>query len=196
MDLVTMVETDEEKSEEKYELNNVIEVSDDIPVVTIKDIDSDFKYEIVQEPGGENFLLCFQCGTCTASCPVKVVDESFNARRIIRMALLGLKEEVLKSEFIWLCSTCYTCYERCPKDVKITEVMNAIKNIAVREGYIHPSFKAQVELLKEHGRLIEISDFENKMRAKLGLPSINESAKDTKKIFDKMKLEETISGDQ
>ncbi len=182
----------ENKSDSKVDVKSL----EDLPIVTINDIDPNFKYEITKEPGGENFLLCFQCGTCTASCPVKVVDESYNARRIIRMALLGLREEVLKSEFIWLCSTCYTCYERCPKDVKITEVMNAIKNIAVKEGYIHPSFKAQVDLLKEHGRLIEISDFENKMRSKLGLPSIIESAEETKKIFEKMKLEETISGDK
>jgi heterodisulfide reductase subunit C len=180
--------------EEQVDSEGKVESSEDLAIVTIKDVDPNFKYEITKEPGGENFLLCFQCGTCTASCPVKVVDESYNARRIIRMALLGLREEVLKSEFIWLCSTCYTCYERCPKDVKITEVMNAIKNIAVREGYIHPSFKAQVDLLKEHGRLIEISDFENKM--KLGLPSITESADETKKIFEKMKLEETIAGDK
>ncbi len=190
-----MVMTNEEGGKiTNLETNNVL--SEDIPVVTIKDIDPNFKYEITKESGGENFLLCFQCGTCTASCPVQSVDESYNARRIIRMALLGLREEVLQSEFIWLCSTCYTCYERCPKDVKVTEVMNAIKNIAVREGYIHPSYRAQVELLKKHGRLIEISDFENKMRSKLGLPSIKESAEETKKIFEKMKLGKTISGDE
>jgi heterodisulfide reductase subunit C len=191
-----VIDKNEDEALKQVDLKIDTASSEETPIVTIKDIDPNFKYEITKEPGGENFLLCFQCGTCTASCPVKVVDETFNARRIIRMALLGLRKEVLQSEFIWLCSTCYTCYERCPKDVKITEVMNAIKNIAVREGYIHPSFKVQVELLKKHGRLIEISEFENKMRSKLGLPSIKESAEETKKIFEKMKLEETISGDQ
>ena len=169
--------------------------SAEIPVVTIEDIDPQFKYEITREPGGEHFLLCIQCGTCAASCPVQAVDDSYNARKILRMALLGLKKEVLSSNFIWFCSTCYTCYERCPKDVRITEVMNAIRNIAVREGYIHPSFRAQVELLKKHGRLVEISEFENKIRSKLGLPQIKETADEIKKIFEIMKLDEVISGD-
>jgi heterodisulfide reductase subunit C len=111
------------------------------------------------------------------------------------MALLGLKDEVLKSGFIWLCSACYTCYERCPKDVRITDVMNAIKNIAVREGYIHPTLKTQVGLLNEHGRLIEITEFENKMRSKLGLPPIEKTSDETKKIFKHMKLEDILSGD-
>jgi heterodisulfide reductase subunit C len=104
-----MMDKNEHTSEIPANSQGEIESSEDIPIVTIKDIDLNFKYEISKEPGGENFLLCFQCGTCTASCPVKVVDESYNARRIIRMALLGLREEVLKSEFIWLCSTCYRC---------------------------------------------------------------------------------------
>jgi heterodisulfide reductase subunit C len=99
------------------------------------------------------------------------------------MALLGLREEVLKSKFIWYCSTCYTCYERCPQDVKITEVMNALKNMAVREGFIHPSFQAQLDALEKHGRLIEISEFEERIRAKAGLSPILDSSDEVKKIF-------------
>jgi heterodisulfide reductase subunit C len=148
------------------------------------DLDFNFKNEIVKEPGGENFMRCFQCGTCTGGCPIHAIDPEYNCRRIIRRALLGMREEVLKSKFIWFCSTCYTCYERCPQDVKITELMNALKNIAVREGYIHPSFKAQVEALEEHGRLIEISEFEERIRAKAGLSPILDSSDEVRKIFE------------
>jgi heterodisulfide reductase subunit C len=134
--------------------------------ITSKDLDLNFKYEIVKEPGGENFMRCFQCGTCTGGCPIHALDPDYNCRRIIRMALIGLRDEVLKSKLIWYCSTCYTCYERCPQDVKITDIMNALKNIAVKEGFIHPSFKAQMEAIEKHGRLIEVSEFEERMREK------------------------------
>ncbi len=132
--------------------------------------------EIAAEPGGEHIRRCYSCGTCTASCPVREVTERYNPRRIIHMALLGLREPVLSSDFIWLCSTCYSCYERCPQDVRITELMHAIKNVAVRHGYIHPSFTAQVELLGRHGRLYEITGFENERRAEQGLPAVEEQA--------------------
>ena len=94
--------------------------------VSMDDLDPDFKHMVAKEPGGENIKKCFACGTCAAICPVLSVNDSYNPRRIIRMVLLGMKEEVLSSEFIWLCSGCYSCYERCPRDVKITSLMGAI----------------------------------------------------------------------
>jgi heterodisulfide reductase subunit C len=151
--------------------------------ISSEDLDPNFKYEIEKEPGGENFMRCFQCGTCTGGCPIHSIDPEYNCRKIIRMALLGLREEVLRSKFIWFCSTCYTCYERCPQDVKITEVMNALKNMAVREGFIHPSFQAQIDALEKHGRLIEISEFEERIRAKAGLNPILDSSGEVQKIF-------------
>jgi heterodisulfide reductase subunit C len=160
--------------------------------ITSKDLDFNFKYEIAMEPGGENFMRCFQCGTCTGGCPIHSIDPDYNCRRIIRMALLGLKEQVLKSKFIWYCSTCYTCYERCPQDVKITEVMNALKNIAVRKGYIHPSFLAQLDALEKHGRLVEISEFEERIRSKAGLAPILDSSEEVKKILKITAIDEVI----
>jgi len=148
------------------------------PVVDTSQMDPTFVSEIAAEPGGEHIRRCFACGTCTASCPVREVTERYNPRRIIHMAVLGLRELVLSSDFIWLCSTCYACYERCPQDVRITELMHAIKNVAVRHGYIHPSFQSQVDLLRQHGRLYDITDYENERRAEQGLPTIAERAQD------------------
>jgi len=163
-------------------------------MIRTSDLDPKFKYEISSEPGGENIKRCFACGTCTAGCPVREVTDRYNPRKIIRMAILGLRKEVLSSDFIWLCSSCYTCYERCPQDVRITELMNAIKNIAVREGYIHPSFSAQIEILNSHGRLYEIGGYENERRVEFGLPEIEEKPEETRRIFEETGLSKLIGG--
>lgn len=161
-------------------------------MIDVSKLDPNFKYEITKEPGGEHMTRCFACGTCTAGCPVREINDEYNPRRIIRMALLGMKEEVLSSNFIWFCASCYTCEERCPQDVKIADLMNAIKNIAVREGHIHPSFTAQLEALFAHGRVYEITEFDNKKRVKLGLPQIKESSEDTRKLFRKTGVEKLV----
>ena len=139
--------------------------------------------QIAAQPGGEHIRRCFACGTCTASCPVREVTERYNPRRIIHMALLGLRERVLSSDFIWLCSTCYACHERCPQDVRITTLMHAIKNVAVSEGHIHPSFRIQVGLIREHGRLYDITAFEHERRREHGLPSIAERPDEYRRIL-------------
>lgn len=94
-----------------------------------------FAEEILAEPGGENLYRCYSCGTCTATCLVRRVNPDFNPRRLLRMAVLGMREQVLSSPVIWLCSACDVCYARCPQGIHISELMKAIRNIAVREGY-------------------------------------------------------------
>jgi len=143
-----------------------------------------FKYEVAKEPGGENIKLCFTCGICTASCPIREIDSRYNPRKIIRMVLLGMKERVLKSDFIWLCSTCYACTERCPQGVRFTDVMNAIKNLAVKEGYCHQSFTAQIDILGRFGRLYEIDEFDNKKRLGFALPEVGKTKGFTRKIIE------------
>jgi heterodisulfide reductase subunit C2 len=146
-------------------------------------VDPGFCDAIAAEPGGEHIRRCFGCGTCTASCPVREVTNRYNPRRIIHMALVGLREEVLCSDFIWLCTTCYACQERCPQDVRITDLMHAIKNIAVREGHIHPSFRQQLTFLRAHGRLYDITALENERRVEQDLPEITESPEDLARIL-------------
>lgn len=154
----------------------------------------DLRNELIEKTNGD-ILKCFSCRTCTASCPVMRIDSKYNPRKIIRMALLGV--DVLNEDFIWLCSTCYTCYERCPQGVRVTEVMNVLKNMAVEKGHIPMSFKKQIELLESHGRLYEISDFDNKKRARSGLPEIHEDNKKIKNIFKISKLKEfKLIGDE
>ena len=113
--------------------------------INVSELDSKFKYEVSEQPGGENLKLCFSCGICTAGCPVTEVEAAYNPRKLIRMILLGMKEEVLSSNLIWLCSLCYTCYARCPQNVKFTDIMGVLRDMAVREKYVHPSFIRSID---------------------------------------------------
>lgn len=166
-----------------------------MPVLVITKLDAKFKDAVSKVPGGQNVKRCFQCGTCNVGCPVRDIEEKYNPRKIIRMTILGMRERVLSSDFIWLCSTCYTCQERCPQDVRIPEVMNALKNLAVQEGIIHSSFVKRVELIGTLGRLFPISSFDNKKRQELGLPQIPPENKEVQKLFRLTGLN-AISGDR
>lgn len=146
---------------------------EDYPLVTDDDLDPDFPKRVISTPGGENLRDCFTCGTCTVSCPIRAIDDTFNPRRIIRQALLGLRDEVLQSEIIWICTACFTCQERCPQDVRITDLMMAFRNLATEEGYPHPTVKAITEGLMKDGIIMEIGEYENEKRAKMGLPPRN-----------------------
>lgn len=142
---------------------------------TIQDmsqVDPEFKEEVAREPGGANLVRCFACGTCAAGCPVREVHAAYNPRTIIRKALAGLREEVLSSDEIWLCSTCYTCLDRCPQGVGFTEALTAIRNIAAREGRAPSGFTMQAQMVGDFGRLYEVEDFDNKKRKKKGLPAV------------------------
>jgi len=115
-----------------------------------KDLDPRFKYDVAARPGGENIKLCFACGTCTAGCPVSEVDPEFNPRKIIRQVLLGMRKEILSSPVIWRCVQCYSCTAKCPQNVRFREIMRALREMAVEEGYAEASLLDEVE---EIGRL-------------------------------------------
>jgi len=99
------------------------------------------------------------------------------------MALYGLRKEVLESDFIWLCSSCYACQERCPQGVSITDFMTLLKNMAVKEGKAPAGIKAQMDLIKTHGRIYPLDDFDNKKRNKMDLPSLPTTCDVVNKLF-------------
>jgi len=104
--------------------------------ILINDLDNDFKYQIAAQPGGEDIQYCFACGACIAVCPLSEIDKKYNPRKIIRMVLLGLKEEVFKSDFVWICSSHYNCFKRCPQGVDIGSIANAARELALKQGYL------------------------------------------------------------
>ena len=109
-------------------------------VIRSSELDSKFKYEVTNHPGGEKLKVCYACGVCTAGCPVSDVSEDFDPRKIIRMVLMGMKERVLSSDFIWYCTQCFTCSGHCPQNVKFTDIMRVLRDMAVKEGYVDSSF--------------------------------------------------------
>jgi len=87
--------------------------------------------DIIKEEGGEVFKLCYQCGTCTTTCPWNTV-RNFLIRRIMHQAQLGLID--FEDEDVWLCVTCKTCVERCPRGVEIIDVWRALRRVIVEVG--------------------------------------------------------------
>lgn len=138
-------------------------------------LDPDFVEEVGREPGGEAIRACFACGTCTAGCPVRRFNEGFNPRRIIHMVLLGMRQRVLKEPFVWMCASCFTCQERCPQGVRISDLMRALKNMALRNGNMPEGIPIQARLLAEKGTLYPLDEFDNKKRIKAGLPPVPET---------------------
>lgn len=138
-----------------------------------KNLDSRFKYDVAAHPGGENIKLCFACGTCTAGCPVSEVDPEFDPRKIIRQVLLGMRREVLSSPVIWRCVQCYSCTAKCPQNVKFREVMRALREMAVDEGY------ADASLLE---RVVDLGRLSQKLRRDMAQAMVTDGA-----AFEKMK---------
>jgi len=138
--------------------------------------------------GGASVMMCFQCGTCTASCP-SGKNTAYRTRKLIRAAQLGLKEETMCSEDLWQCTTCYTCSERCPRDVQIVDVITALRNIAVANGRLYEGHKKVGANLIKVGHTVENNDKIKALRKSLGLPENPPTVMDNAKAmadFDKI----------
>lgn len=95
---------------------------------------ADFSFLDKAEAAGPfNASECFQCRKCTNGCPASFAMDLF-PDQVIRLAILGQKEEVLRCNTIWVCAACETCSTRCPNGVRIAELMDHLKEMALREG--------------------------------------------------------------
>jgi len=140
--------------------------------IQASEIDPKFKYEVSKMHGGEKLMRCFQCGTCTSDCPVARFSETYRPRQIIRMAHLGLKDRVLKSDTIWLCAACFTCTDRCPQDVEVASVIRVLRNMATEQGIVPQVFKEEAASVLESGYAYRIPELRLKKRQSLGLPPL------------------------
>jgi heterodisulfide reductase subunit C len=124
-----------------------------------KDFDPLFLKE-VKKRSGENLSLCYQCLKCTAGCPTAPYMD-IRPNQIIRMIQMGMKKEVLGSSSIWLCVSCETCGTRCPNEIDIGVLMDALREMSVEEGVppkeknIHLLHEAFIKSIKRGGRVHE-----------------------------------------
>jgi len=121
----------------------------------------DFTAEVEATTGGDNIRACIQCGICAGSCPVADRME-YPPRRIIALIRAGMRDEVLHSNSMWYCLSCYMCAERCPRDVNPTGLAYALEALAFKYDYkvrnthtpeAHYSF---VRSLLDRGRIYEL----------------------------------------
>ena len=90
-----------------------------------------FLEDVYGIPGGEKVKLCQQCGTCSGSCPTSYLMD-YTPREIIAAFRAGQLDKVLKSNTIWLCTSCYSCTVRCPAGIKLTDIMYELKRLAIK----------------------------------------------------------------
>jgi heterodisulfide reductase subunit C len=114
----------------------------------------------LKEKSGEDVFRCYQCLKCSSGCPMAESMDILPSQ-VIRMAQLGRGEELLHSETIWVCVSCYTCSIRCPNDIHIAHIMDALRELALKQGIpptrervvlFHQLFLASIW---EYGRVYE-----------------------------------------
>ncbi len=116
---------------------------------------------LVKDLSNEDVSRCYQCGKCTAGCPV-AVDMDISPNQVMRLVQINSRDRVLASSTIWLCLSCETCTTRCPADIDIAKVMDTLRKISVNEGYsssqpaITEFNKIFLDSIKKHGRLNEL----------------------------------------
>ena len=170
-------ETTEDVVEEVEEdSNNNDKERDTMTLLTDKELlndsnrDPDFTAEFI-DAGIETVKHCFQCGTCSGSCP-SGRRTPYKVRQIVRKCLLGLKEEVITDDALWMCTTCYTCQERCPRSVKIVEIIKKARNVAAHAGYMAKPHKMTGVFVINTGHAVPINDGAKALRTKIGLSEV------------------------
>ena len=126
-----------------------------------KILDPDYRLlEQIEADGPFQASACFQCRKCTNGCPVTFAMDLY-PDEVIRMVILGQRKTVLACQTIWVCAACETCTTRCPNDVKIAELMDCLKEMALREGVPSPQpgilalHETFLNNIKKRGRLYE-----------------------------------------
>jgi len=118
--------------------------------------DPTFAQEVASYPGAEAVLHCMQCGVCSGSCPMAEFMPD-PPRRLMAHILAGDRERALASESLWYCSSCFTCAVRCPQGVSPTDVMFALRSLAVdhKHNLSTKFYRAFTGSIQTYGRVFE-----------------------------------------
>jgi len=92
--------------------------------------------EKVKEISGQNFNKCFQCGTCGGSCPM-MEHITASPRKLMALLQLGHREALEGQNTAWICASCHTCMVRCPRGLDIPRVMEALRQVTLRQNHNH-----------------------------------------------------------
>ncbi len=162
-------------------------------IIRTAELDPNFKFEVTAHESARDLNYCFACGSCSAGCPIHEVFPDYNPRKLAKMIKLGLRKEVLSSDYIWYCATCRTCEQRCPQKVSFFNVLNVLKNIAAKEGYAPTAWVEQTKQVMQTGIVFPIEETCVKKREQLSLPSLKGEGKKAKKLIETTGLDEIES---
>ena len=110
--------------------------------------------EAVNKKSGANVLECYQCGKCVGTCPVSQYMD-YPPREIMQMIKMGLKDQCLTANSHWFCLTCSACSGRCPREIEIPSVMEAVRHMAIEENKVNSSKKVR-DIRKSHRIFLEM----------------------------------------
>jgi len=125
-----------------------------------EDLRVSFLKQMEDIPNSEKIKSCIQCGTCTGSCPVSYAMD-ISPREVIALFRAGDLETLLHSKSIWTCASCYACQTRCPSLIKVTDIIYALKRLAIEKKIypskfpVHTLSQTFVNVMNRYGRLNE-----------------------------------------
>lgn len=162
--------------------NEIKQEKDDISIPA-SDLDPNFRHEITRYPDTQQLDFCFSCGSCSAGCPIHEIFPEFDPKKIAKMVKLGMRTALLTRPYIWYCTSCRNCEQHCPQNVKFFNILNALKNIAAREGHAPYQLILQTRNIAKTGTVFRVDIAWEEKRRSHSLPFLRLDGKKAREII-------------